>query len=92
ELPAEACKIEVIDSGVGIEEESLHQLFERFFQAAAGRQMNLGSGIGLTLVKDYVMLHSGHISVKSQVGKGSTFLVTLPLAKEQGIPDTPSLQ
>ncbi|WP_439487956.1 hybrid sensor histidine kinase/response regulator transcription factor [Algoriphagus sp.] len=81
-VKAGECKIEVIDSGVGIEQEALTHIFDRFFQAATGKQKNLGSGIGLTLVKDYVMLHHGHISVKSQVNKGSTFIVTLPFAKE----------
>ncbi|MFD2034048.1 two-component regulator propeller domain-containing protein [Belliella marina] len=71
--------IEVIDSGVGIEEESQRHIFDRFFQAAAGKEYSSGSGIGLTLVKEYVSLHQGEITVKSQLNRGTAFMVTLPM-------------
>ncbi|MCB0705138.1 MAG: response regulator, partial [Saprospiraceae bacterium] len=72
--------IGIQDTGVGIEEERLPFIFERFFQADPGKSENQeGSGIGLALAKELVQLHSGSIQVQSVFGKGTTFTVTLPL-------------
>lgn len=86
-LPSRACQIEVIDSGVGIEEEAQKHIFDRFFQASAGKHHISGSGIGLTLAEEYVSLHQGNISVRSQLQHGTAFLVTLPLGKEHLSPE-----
>ncbi|AFV24460.1 sensory transduction histidine kinase [Methanolobus psychrophilus R15] len=73
-------KISVRDTGIGISEEDLDQLFMPFKQidSQLSRQYN-GSGLGLSIVKKLVELHDGDISVKSEVGKGSTFAFTIPL-------------
>lgn len=66
----------VEDSGTGISEENKEKIFERYYQVAGQAQ---GTGIGLALVKRYVKLHGGTISVDSTLGKGSTFVVNMPL-------------
>ncbi|MDR3060789.1 MAG: response regulator, partial [Dysgonamonadaceae bacterium] len=71
----------VIDTGCGIRPDSLEKIFEWFFQGKEDdfSPLNLGTGIGLALAKNIVEAHSGEISVRSQVNKGSTFKVSLPL-------------
>jgi PAS domain S-box-containing protein len=73
-------KISVRDTGIGISEEDLDQLFMPFKQidSQLSRQYN-GSGLGLSIVKKLVELHGGDISVESEVGEGSTFAFTIPL-------------
>lgn len=72
--------LKVKDTGVGIPENELPHMFERFHRVenSAGRTHE-GSGIGLSLVSELVRLHGGTIEVKSVLGKGSTFVVRLPL-------------
>jgi signal transduction histidine kinase len=69
----------VSDSGVGIPEDELPRLFERFHrvEGARGRSFE-GSGIGLALVHELVKLHGGAVSVESGVGRGTTFTVSIP--------------
>lgn len=71
--------ISVSDTGVGISEKDQKQIFERFYQANEGQKLRRGSGIGLTLVDEYVKMHKGEIILESQQGKGSVFQVILPL-------------
>lgn len=70
-------KFSVTDSGSGISQENQEKIFERFFQVDKVRPK--GSGIGLSLVKAFVELHGGKIELDSEVGKGSTFTVTIPV-------------
>ena len=72
--------IRVIDTGIGIPADKLQQVFERFFQYASGNEvLNQGTGIGLSITKEFVRLHGGSIEVESQENRGSTFTVLLPL-------------
>ena len=71
-------RIEVTDNGVGIREADQKRIFEPFFQAQDNKP---GTGIGLNIVKRIVDLHHGEISVASEVGKGSTFTVVLPVTQ-----------
>jgi signal transduction histidine kinase len=73
----------VEDTGVGIPESELPRMFERFHrvQSNAGRTYE-GTGIGLSLIKELVQLHSGTISVESEEGKGSRFKVSIPFGKD----------
>ncbi|KGP72741.1 ATP-binding protein [Pontibacillus yanchengensis] len=71
----------VEDSGFGIEEEEIQHIFEPFTRVKEDSPIE-GTGIGLTLTKQLVAMMNGTISVKSQVGKGSTFWVELPLVEE----------
>jgi signal transduction histidine kinase len=75
--------LSVSDTGTGIPERELPKIFDRFhrIEGAKGRTLE-GTGIGLALVRDLVNLHGGSISVESEVGRGSTFKVTIPFGKE----------
>lgn len=76
-------KIEVSDTGMGIPQEAQSYIFEPFRQAdAAVTHDNRGIGLGLSITKQLVELMHGQIGLSSEVGKGSTFTVTLPLTKE----------
>ncbi|MHB1652913.1 MAG: sensor histidine kinase [Desulfitobacteriaceae bacterium] len=69
----------VKDSGIGIPEDDLPLIFERFYRTDKSRTRETGgSGIGLALVRQIVILHKGNISVQSKVGHGTTFKLTLP--------------
>ncbi|WP_295675794.1 substrate-binding domain-containing protein [uncultured Mucilaginibacter sp.] len=69
--------IEVADNGVGMSAEDTSLVFNQFYQA--DNSPITGSGIGLSLSKEIVLMHHGHIEVKSQKWKGTTFTVSLPL-------------
>jgi len=71
--------VEVMDTGVGIPEEDLGQLFERFYRVDKDRSRATGgSGLGLAISRQIVEMHGGDISIESEVGVGSTFRVRLP--------------
>jgi signal transduction histidine kinase len=75
-------QLRVRDTGVGIPEHELPKLFERFHRVSGvtGRSHE-GSGIGLALVHELVKLHGGTVHVESELGKGSTFTVAVPLGR-----------
>jgi len=68
--------LHVSDTGCGIDRDEQAQIFDRFYQAK-NQQNQTGSGIGLHLVKEYAQLHNGNATVKSRLGEGSVFTVTL---------------
>ena len=73
-------KIGVQDTGVGIPEEDLQKLFNKFYQAKNVPLVNeKGSGLGLALVKHVTEAHGGRVSVESKLGVGSTFTVLIPI-------------
>ena len=76
--------LQIEDNGIGIPREYQRRIFERFSQveSSATRKYE-GSGIGLALVKDIVVLHGGEIKVESELGHGSTFIVTLPIGNAE---------
>ncbi|MFL5330178.1 MAG: sensor histidine kinase [Gemmataceae bacterium] len=72
-------EITVSDTGIGIDEKSLPHLFERFYRADPSRQSSeLNAGLGLSIVRGYVELLGGTVTVHSQPGQGTTFRVVLP--------------
>ncbi|NDL67768.1 HAMP domain-containing sensor histidine kinase [Anaerotalea alkaliphila] len=74
-----ALRIEVEDTGIGIGEEHLPRLFERFYRVDRGRSRNMGgTGLGLSIVKHIAELYKGSVRVESTPGKGTTFKVKLP--------------
>jgi len=75
--------ISVRDTGIGISEEELPKLFDRFYQVDSSQTREYeGSGLGLALTKELVELHRGTIKVESKLGNGTEFIVTLPLGRE----------
>lgn len=73
-------ELEVRDTGIGIPKEKIPLIFDRFYQANDKTQVFYeGSGIGLTLVKEYLKVLNGTIDVKSTVGSGTSFIVHLPI-------------
>lgn len=79
----EAVHVEVSDTGIGIPPEALPRIFERFYRVDDPRvQETPGTGLGLSIVKALVEMHGGRIWVESEVGKGSTFHFTIPIAHE----------
>jgi two-component system phosphate regulon sensor histidine kinase PhoR len=72
----------VEDTGYGISQEDQARLFNKFFRSSDERVQNEpGSGLGLSLAQEIVRLHGGQISVRSQLGQGSTFTMTLPIVR-----------
>ncbi len=71
--------LRVRDNGKGISEERKENLFKRFYEGDYRKFNTIGTGIGLSLTKDLVKLHGGSITVESEVDKGTTFFVTLPI-------------
>jgi signal transduction histidine kinase len=71
--------VSVADTGCGIPEEDLPRVFDPFFTT---REAGAGAGLGLSIALDTVCRHNGDISVRSEVGKGSTFTVRIPVVQE----------
>lgn len=76
-MEGEAILLTVSDNGIGIPANELPRIFERFYRATTSSGIP-GSGVGLALVRDLVLLHGGTISVKSQIGKGTSFELRFP--------------
>lgn len=71
----------VRDNGEGIPAQHLERLFERFYRVDRARSRDLGgTGLGLAIVKHLALLHGGEVTVTSELGKGSTFIIHLPRA------------
>jgi signal transduction histidine kinase len=71
-------RVAVADTGPGLAPEDYERIFEEFQQTELGVDQREGTGLGLALSKRLVELHGGRIWVDSQVGRGSTFVFTLP--------------
>lgn len=79
---AEELEIKISDTGIGIKDEDKERIFERFYQVQhSDSHRNGGSGVGLHLVKEFVTLHDGTVSVLDNIGNGSVFIVTIPVVK-----------
>jgi signal transduction histidine kinase/ligand-binding sensor domain-containing protein/DNA-binding response OmpR family regulator len=72
--------IKVTDTGIGIPKDKQEKIFERFFQNhSASSILNQGTGIGLSITKEFIKMHGGEIDVESEPGKGTVFTIQLPL-------------
>lgn len=84
-----AVLLEVIDTGIGIPEEDLPLVWERYYKVNDfHKRANMGTGLGLSIVKNILLLHGAAFGVKSQVGKGSCFWFRLSLPGEDAPDDT----
>ncbi|WZX99126.1 HAMP domain-containing sensor histidine kinase [Bacillus sp. FSL W7-1360] len=80
EKKAGALEVSFRDTGVGLSEEQVTRIFERFYRGDASRTKEVeGSGLGLAIAEKIVSLHGGEILVESEIGIGTTFIVRLPL-------------
>ena len=76
-------ELSVADTGEGIEVEDLPHVFERFYRSGTSRSRKEGgTGLGLAIVKQMVETHGGNVAAESTQGKGSTFIISLPVPKE----------
>jgi len=77
--PGRECfiKISVSDTGCGIPKENITKIFDPFFTTKGGKE-STGLGLGLSIVQRIIRTHHGHISVKSTIGKETTFTIELP--------------
>ena len=76
-------KIEISDNGIGIDKKYHELIFNRFNQVVdPTAEIKKGSGLGLTITKKIIDLHNGHIYVESELGKGSKFIITLPVKQK----------
>ena len=77
--------IKVQDSGTGIDPSDLPHIFERFYRADKARtRVSGGSGLGLAITREIIARHHGTIEVESTLGKGSVFIISLPLSNAKG--------
>jgi len=81
---ASLVRVSVTDTGVGIPEDEIEHVFDKFYRVGVNKKQAKGTGLGLNLVKQIVeTIHDGRVFVTSQVGVGSTFGFELPLATRQ---------
>ena len=85
-LVGESVRFTVRDTGCGIPEEILPQIFEPFFST---KETGKGTGLGLAIARQVVDEHEGTIAVESQPDKGTTFTVTFPVTPPPPVPDLP---
>jgi two-component system sensor histidine kinase BaeS len=88
----QGAKIEVADTGIGIDPAELPHIFERFYRGSRSNEARgSGSGLGLAIVRSIVEMHGGRVAVESRVGQGSRFTVTLP-RDPRLVPGTPAAE
>lgn len=78
----ERVRIRIADTGIGIKDENKEKIFDRFFQEQHMSTTYIGSGIGLHIVKEYVILHGGEIKVENNHPQGSIFTVLIPITQQ----------
>ncbi len=81
-IDASKFHLTIEDSGIGIPEKEQERIFERFYRVDKGRSRHMGgTGLGLSIVKHVIKAHNGSVLVSSELGKGSTFFISIPIEK-----------
>ncbi|MBL8439815.1 MAG: ATP-binding protein, partial [Betaproteobacteria bacterium] len=75
-----ALELAISDSGIGIPEDELDHVFEKFAQSSATKNGAGGTGLGLAISREIILAHHGTIAARNNPNGGATFTVTLPLA------------
>jgi two-component system sensor histidine kinase ResE len=84
EVRPEAMIIRIKDTGIGIPQDDLPHIFNRFYRGSNARtEATTGTGLGLAIAQKVIEQHRGKIEVTSIVGEGTTFMITLPIARPQ---------
>ena len=83
----ENVQIQVADTGIGIKDENKDKIFDRFFQEKHSTTTYVGNGIGLHIVKEYVAMHHGTITVENHIPQGTIFTITLPVTHNYAVND-----
>ena len=79
----ESVEVSITDTGIGIPPEKLDKIFDRFYQVdESNLEEKKGTGIGLSIAKEMVEMHHGTITVESELGRGTTFKLLLPIGKK----------
>ncbi len=92
DIPQPTLSLTVSDTGIGVAENDVVKIFDRFYQSGQKSSiMNQGTGIGLSITKEFVELHGGNIYAKSTRDKGSDFIITLPLLPAIEFAEEPEL-
>ncbi len=77
-------ELRVTDNGIGIPPADLPHIFERFYRVDKGRsRASGGTGLGLAIVKQIIQSHRGTVHAESEVGKGTTIVIRLPVSQER---------
>jgi len=97
ELAPPDCQLyfSIHDTGVGIAQDEIHKLFEAFGQTSSGKKFGAGTGLGLVISKKFIDLLRGEIHLESELGRGSTFTVTIPvqiMTDKDRIPSVPNFR
>jgi len=79
EISSKLYKVNITDTGVGISKDILNKIFDPFFRGDTSRHTE-GAGLGLTITKNIIENHNGTISIKSEVNKGTTIILSLPIS------------
>ena len=85
--------ITVSDSGIGIPEEELKSIFERFYRVDKSHSREIGgTGLGLSITRSAILLHRGSIAVESAIGEGTVFTVKVPVMYNQTVKERAAMQ
>jgi signal transduction histidine kinase len=84
QMDQDRLSVSVSDTGIGIGPEEIEKVFEKFYRSRNPLAANVkGSGLGLPIAREIARLHGGDVTVESELGKGSTFTLTLPIVEEK---------